>query len=78
MSAPVSHLTKLPVEVLEQIFLHLPGQDVIKVEAVRGVVFNSVQCGLDSLSYARSADTSGIFFAIRPSFSTDASSSLLV
>lgn len=31
-------LTELPIEILEQILLHLPGQDVFKMEAVRHVV----------------------------------------
>ena len=31
-------LAGLPIEILEQIFLHLPGQDVIKLEVVRCVV----------------------------------------
>ena len=31
-------LAGLPIEILEQIFLHLPGQDVIKLEAVRCVI----------------------------------------
>jgi len=31
-------LTELPVEILEQVLLHLPGQDIIKVEAVRCVI----------------------------------------
>ena len=35
MTAPVSHLTGLPVETLEQISLHLSGQDIIRIEAVR-------------------------------------------
>lgn len=35
MSASISHLTELPIEILEQILLHLPGQDIIKMEAVR-------------------------------------------
>ena len=34
MSAPVSHLTEIPIEILEKIFLYLPGQDVIRMEAV--------------------------------------------
>ncbi|KAF9649089.1 hypothetical protein BDM02DRAFT_1993637 [Thelephora ganbajun] len=34
MSALVSHLSELPIETLEQIFLYLPGQDIIKMEAV--------------------------------------------
>jgi hypothetical protein len=43
MSVQVPHLTGLPVEILEQIFLHLPSKDVIKMEAVRGVIFSSVR-----------------------------------
>ena len=38
MSAPVPHLTELPIEILEQILLHLPGQDIIKMEVVRGAL----------------------------------------
>ena len=38
MFAPVSHSTKFPVEILEQIFLHLPSQDVIRMEVVRGAI----------------------------------------
>lgn len=34
MSVPVPCLAGLPVEILEKIFLHLPGQDVIRLEAV--------------------------------------------
>ena len=34
MIAPVSHSTGPPIETLEQIFLHLPGRDIIRVEAV--------------------------------------------
>ncbi|KAF9645017.1 hypothetical protein BDM02DRAFT_3120943 [Thelephora ganbajun] len=44
MSVLVSHLSELPIETLEQIFLYLPGQDIIKMEAVR--------C-LDSTPYGR-------------------------
>jgi hypothetical protein len=43
MSAPVSYLTILPIEILEQICLHLPGQDIIRMEAVREVVSHSVR-----------------------------------
>jgi len=43
MSEPVSRITMLPVEILEQIFLHLPGQDIIKMDLVRGVMSNSVR-----------------------------------
>jgi len=35
MSAPVPHLTGLPAEILEHVLLRLPGQDIVKVEAVR-------------------------------------------
>ena len=34
MSPPTFCLTELPVETLEQVLLHLPGQDVIKMEVV--------------------------------------------
>ena len=35
MSAPSSCLIELPTEILEKMFLHLPGQDIVKMEAVR-------------------------------------------
>jgi len=35
MSALTLRSTKLPVEILEQILLHLLGQDVIKMEVVQ-------------------------------------------
>jgi len=38
MSAPISCLAELPTEILEQILLHLPGQDIIKMEAVQCIV----------------------------------------
>ena len=38
MSAPISRLAELPTETLEQILLHLPGQDVIKMETVQRVI----------------------------------------
>ncbi|KAF9782631.1 hypothetical protein BJ322DRAFT_165740 [Thelephora terrestris] len=45
MSVPLSYLTALPTEILETILLHLPGQDIIKTEAVnkrfRDLVRNS-------------------------------------
>ena len=31
----LSNLAELPVEVLEQVLIHLPGQDIVKMEAVR-------------------------------------------
>ena len=38
MSVKIFHLTELPIEVLEQILLYLPGEDIIKMEAVRCVI----------------------------------------
>ena len=35
MSASIFRLTELPIETLEQILLHLPNQDIIKMEVVR-------------------------------------------
>ena len=35
MAAQIPHLAGLPTEVLEQIFLHLPSQDIVKMDAVR-------------------------------------------
>ena len=37
MSPSSLNLTDIPGELLEQILLHLPGQDIVKMEAVRGV-----------------------------------------
>ena len=36
MAASLSHLTETPVELLEQILLYLPSQDIVKMETVRG------------------------------------------
>jgi len=38
MSAPLPNLPELPVEILEQVLLCLPGQDIVKMEAVRCVI----------------------------------------
>ena len=38
MSASIFSLTELPIEVLEQILLQLPGQDIVKTEAVWCVI----------------------------------------
>jgi len=38
MPASPFRLPELPVEILEQIFLHLPGQDIIKMEVVWCVI----------------------------------------
>ena len=79
MSALVSHFTDLPVEITERIFLHLPGQDIVKMEAVWGIVSSSVQSGFDFvLVWPRSVDVFRISSVIPPPFSIDASSSLLV
>jgi len=40
MSMSPSYLTTLPTEILEQLLLHLPGQDIVKMEAVRRVEAN--------------------------------------
>ena len=40
MSAPLPNLAELPVEVLEQILIRLPGQDIVKMEAVRRTTAN--------------------------------------
>ena len=42
MFMPVSHLTELPMEILEQICLYLPDQDIIKMDVVWGGVVNSM------------------------------------
>jgi len=76
MSAPAHHLTELPIEILEKILLYLPGQDIIKMEAVRAVSSNSVRC-LTLCLWPRSVDTSGIFYAICPPFNVNANSFLL-
>jgi len=38
VSALIPCLVGLPTEILERIPLHLPGQDIVKMEVVRGVV----------------------------------------
>jgi len=38
---PTSHLVTLPIEILELTLLYLPGQDVIKVQAVWSIKVNS-------------------------------------
>ena len=61
MSAPLSNLAELPIEVLEQILLHLPGQDIVKMEVVRRVTAHSRRtlltfalCGLGQPKAAKS------------------------
>jgi len=59
MSALVPCLAGLPIEILERILLHLPGQDIVKMEAVRGIVPDSVRCDLNFvLSRTRSVGCS--------------------
>ena len=43
---PPPCLTTLPTEILEPILLHLPGQDIIKVEAVRRSIVNEPEPSL--------------------------------
>ena len=43
MSASSLNLTELPTEVIEQILLHLPGQDILKMEAVLRLTADSKQ-----------------------------------
>ena len=43
MSAQISHLTGVPIEILEQIFLHLPDRDMVKMDEVRRVMVNPAQ-----------------------------------
>ena len=41
----------LPTEILEQLILHLPGQDIIKMEAVRRVKANFRRTVVDFVLY---------------------------
>jgi len=47
MPASPSYLTMLPTEILEQLLLHLPSQDFIKMEAVRRANTNFRQTVVD-------------------------------
>jgi len=47
MPAPALRLTELPIEILEKILLHLPDQDIIKMESVRRAVATSTQLCVD-------------------------------
>ena len=51
MSRSFPDLTELPTEILEQILLSLPAQDVIKMEAVRGAIVNIRQVFVDFVWY---------------------------
>ena len=48
MPASTPCLTELPIEILEQIFLHLPAQDIIKMDVVRRLAINSARSSVDS------------------------------
>ena len=41
MFTSMLHLSELPIEILEQILLGLPGQDIVKIDAVWMVMANS-------------------------------------
>jgi len=59
MSMSIPRLTELPLEILEQILLHLPGQDIIKMDVVRRVTANSAGLRVDfSAAQSRQADNS--------------------
>ena len=66
------------MEILERIILYLPGQDIVKVEAVRGVVSDFVRCYLNlTFSRPRSIDYSETWLVICQHFSISGISSLL-
>ena len=46
MSASISNLAELPIEILEKILLQLPGQDIVKIEAVRWLL-HPTRLGVD-------------------------------
>jgi len=75
MFASVLGLADIPLEILEHVFLHLPGQDVIKMEAVRRPLADPRKSSLTFVARSRSADASGPSSVIPPLSSTDASSS---
>lgn len=59
MSASTPRLTELPIEILEQIALQLPGQDIIKIEAVRRAMVTSTKLWIDlSTTPSRLVDNS--------------------
>ena len=70
--------TELPIEILEQILLHLPGQDIIRMEVVWCTVIISRDPVLTFSPWSRLADSSGTSLVIRQRFSTNATSSPLV
>ena len=50
MSPSLSDPTEFPIEILEQILLHLPGQDIVKAQSVPRVAVNSRQIVVLTLS----------------------------
>jgi len=51
MSVLVPRLVGFPTEILEHVLLQLPGQDIVKMEAVRRVAPNPVWCAFDIMHY---------------------------
>jgi len=47
MPAPLSDLTGVPIEILEQIILCLPGRDIVKMEEVRNITARSSRAFVD-------------------------------
>jgi len=47
MSVSVPRLAELPLEILEQILHHLPGQDIIKMDVVRRAAAASARLCVD-------------------------------
>ena len=47
MPASTPHLTEFPIETLERIALHLPAQDIIKMDLVRELVTKSARFCVD-------------------------------
>jgi len=47
MSVSIPRLTELPLEILEQILLSLPGQDIAEMGVVRRVMTNSERLRAD-------------------------------
>lgn len=51
MSVLLPNVTELPIEILEQILLYLPGQDVARMETVREAATNSKRSSADLARY---------------------------
>ena len=79
LSTSMSRLAELPPEILEQTFLNLPGQDIIKIGAVRRVATNSTRLRADfSTPRSRQTDNSRTWFVVHQNFSISGNSSPLV